>query len=73
MTSNTERSEAVVDDYKKHKLAASALRRIGEIIRGFEQDRAADVRLARIGIAIILALLGIAAYFYFGVETQTLS
>jgi len=73
MTSDTERSDAVVADYKKHKLTGSALRRIREIIRGFEQNRAADVRLARIGIAIILVLLGIAAYFFFGIEAQTLT
>ena len=72
MTSDTERSEAVVEDYKKRKLAGSALRRIHEIIQGFERDRAADVRMARIGIAIIVAILGVAAFFFLGVESQTL-
>jgi hypothetical protein len=73
MTSDTERSEAVVDDYKKHKLAGSALRRIQEIVHGFDQERATDIRLARIGIVIILLLLGLAVYFLFGLETRTLS
>ena len=73
MTFDTERSEAVVEDYKKHKLASSALRRIQEIINGFERDRAADVHMARIGVFIILAILGVAAFFFLGVESQTLS
>lgn len=73
MASNTERSEAVVEDYKKRKLASSALRRIQEIIQGFERDRAADVYMARIGIFIILAILGFAAYFFLGVDSRTLS
>jgi len=73
MTADTDRSEAVVEDYKKSKLARSALRRIGEIIHGFEQDRAADLRMARIGIAIIIVLLGIAACFFLGGDSLTLS
>ncbi len=73
MTADTDRSEAVVEDYKKRKLAHSALRRIGEIIHGFEKDRAADLRTARIGITIIIALLGVAAYFFFGGDSLTLS
>ena len=73
MTSDTERSEAVVEDYKKHKLASSALRRIHEIIHGFEHDRAADVHMARIGVFIILAILGVAAYYFLGIDSQTLS
>ena len=73
MASDTERSEAVVEDYKKHKLASSALRRIQEIIEGFERDRSADARMARIGIFIILAILGVAACFFLGVDSQTLS
>jgi len=73
MATDSERSEVVVEDYKKHKLARSALRRIHEIIIGFEQDRAADLRMARIGITIILVLLGVAAYFFFGSDSLTLS
>ncbi len=73
MTSDAERSEAVVEDYKKHKLASSALRRIHEIIHGFERDRAADVQMARIGVLIIVAILGVAACFFLGVDSQRLS
>lgn len=73
MTADTNRSEAVVEDFKKRKLAGSALRRIRNIIHGFEQDRAADLRMARIGITIIIVLLGVAAYFFFGSDSLTLS
>lgn len=66
MTADSERSAAVVEDYRKRKLARSALRRIHEIIEGFERDRAVDLRLARIGVTIILVLLGLSAYFFFG-------
>lgn len=73
MIVDTKRSEAVVEDYKKNKLARSAMRRIHEIIHGFEQDRAYDLRMARLGIIIILVLLGLAAYFFFSGERLTLS
>ncbi|MCP4386696.1 MAG: hypothetical protein GY802_00245 [Gammaproteobacteria bacterium] len=72
MATDYERSEAVVEDYKKHKLATSALRRIHELIRGFEQDRVADVRMACIGVTIIILLLGLTAYFFFGGDNLTL-
>ena len=73
MNPDIERSEQVVEDYKKQKLAVSALRRVRELIHGFEQDRLADWRLARIGIVIIIALLAIAAYLFFGADGVTLS
>ena len=38
MNPQIERSEQVVEDYKKKKLAASALRRIHQLIRDFVQD-----------------------------------
>ena len=63
MAADPERSEAVIEDYKKRKLATSALYRIRELIHAFEQDRVSDVRMARIGIVIIL-LLGVTAYFF---------
>ena len=72
MTADPERSEAVIEDYKKRKLATSALHRIRELIHDFEQDRASDMRLARIGIIIIL-LLGVAAWFFLGSETVVFS
>jgi len=73
MTADSERSEVVVEGYKKHKLAHSALHRIHQLINGFEHERAADLRLARIGITIIILLLGVAAYFFFGSDSLTIS
>jgi hypothetical protein len=61
MSHDTSRSEQVIEDYKKHKLAGSALRRIHELIRGFEEDRAFDLRLAQFGMVIILGLIGVSA------------
>jgi hypothetical protein len=72
MAADYERSEAVVEDYKKRKLATSALCRIRDLIHGYEKDRVIDLRLARIGIIIIL-LLGIAAYFFLGGDSVILS
>lgn len=68
MSNQFERSEQVVDDYRKRKLAVSAFARIRGIIHGFEQERVADRRMARIGIAIILLILAIAAYLFLGGE-----
>ena len=73
MSNEFERSEQVVDDYRKHKLAASALARIREIVYGFEQERVADRRMARIGIAIILLILAIAGSLFFGGEDIIIS
>lgn len=72
MAADSERSEAVIEDYKKRKLATSALHRIRELIHGFEQDRVDDARMARIGIVIIL-LLGVAAYFFLGSDSAIFS
>lgn len=73
MAADTERSEAVIEEYKKRKLAASALRRIHQIIHGFEKDRSIDVLIARFGVGIIIVILGIAAWFFLGGGSTTLS
>jgi len=63
MSQQTSRSGQVIEGYKRHKLAASALARIHELIQSFEQDRTADWRLAVIGLLGILLLVGISSYF----------
>ena len=68
MSLNSPKSEQVIEDYKKHKLARSALHRIHELIRGFEEDRVFDLRLAQFGMVIILGLLAAAAYLLLGVD-----
>ena len=63
MSSDTSRSEQVIEGYKKHKLAHNALRRIRDLIHEFEAGRVLDLRLAQFGSVIILGLLGISAWF----------
>lgn len=69
MSAEPNRSEEVIEDYKKRKLAHSALRRIHDLIQGFEDDRAFDRRLARVGIVIILVLVALGLYFLFSGES----
>ena len=67
------RSEAVVEAYRRHKLARSALRRVRDLIAEFDESRAADARLARAGIIALLLLLGLALIFFLSGERITLS
>ena len=73
MSQESSRSEKVVEDFKKRNLAISAFRKIQEIILGFDEDRAADVRMARIGVVIIVVVVVVAAYYYLSMESITLS
>ena len=72
MSPDTSRSEQVLEDYKKHKLASSALRRIDDLIRGFEEGRAIDLRLAQFGMLITLGLLGVSACLLLSVDRLSL-
>ena len=72
MADENSRSEQVVEAYKRHKLARSALRRIQELIREFDAARAADRRLAWIGIALLLAAVLLAWLHYATIERSTL-
>ncbi len=71
MSQQASRSEQVIEGYKKHKLAASALARIHELIQGFEQERVVDRRLAVIGLLGVLVLVGISAYFLLNTDSLT--
>ncbi len=72
MSADTSRSEQVVEDYKKHKLARNALRRIQDLIREFEAGRAFDLRLALFGLIIVFTLTGVSAYFLLSADSMTL-
>jgi hypothetical protein len=72
MSADTSRSEQVIEDYKRHKLARSALRHIEEIVRGFEEGRALDLRLAQSGLVVILALIAGSVYFLLNADSLTL-
>ena len=73
MSTESSRSEQVVDDYKKRKLAISAFRKIQEIIQGFEDSRAADVRMARIGLVMIVVIVVAATFYFLNMDSVTLS
>jgi len=73
MSQDMERSKRVVEDYKKRKIARSALQRVHELIHAFEQEHMFDRRMARIGLILILVVLAIAAFRFFSGESATLS
>ncbi len=72
MADEKSRSEQVVEACKRHKLARSALRRIHDLIRDFDSARAADRRLARIGLALLLLVIVLAWLYYAAVAQATL-
>jgi hypothetical protein len=72
MSADTSRSAQVIEDYKRHKLARSALCRIREMIRGFEKGRVLDRRLAQFGSILVLVLIGASAYFLLNTDRLTL-
>jgi hypothetical protein len=72
MASEPTRSEEVIADFKQRKLARSALRRIQELILGFDEDRAFDRQLARLGIVIVVLLVSVSFYFLFSGDSITL-
>ena len=72
MASEPTRSEEVIADFKQRKLARSALRRIQELILGFEEDRAFDRQLARIGAIAVVLLVTVSFYFLFNGNSITL-
>ena len=69
MSAQHSRSDEVVEDYKKHKLARSALRRIHELLQAFEEDRAFDKKLARFGVGLMLLLVAVSLFWLFGGDT----
>jgi hypothetical protein len=72
MATEPTRSEEVISDFKQRKLTRSAFRRIQELILGFEEDRAFDRQLARIGVIAVLLLVAVSIYFLFSGDSITL-
>lgn len=71
MDSNTKRSEEVIEDFKKHKVASSAWYKIHRLIEGFEENRRSDRHWAKIGlIALALMLAGLSVYFFGNTEVK---
>ena len=72
MAIESPRSEQVVQDYKKHKLAHNALRKIQQLIQGFENERVADARMARVGIVLIVVIIALTVLYFLNMESVTL-
>ena len=66
MNAQPGRSELVVDAYKKHKLAISAIKRIRQMIAGFERRARLDTQIGRIGLVILLLLMAALSFYIFG-------
>ena len=64
MATDESRSEQVITAYKRHKLAISALHHVRRVLRGFEEERSVDRRLAIAGVVAIVSLLALAAFFW---------
>ena len=65
MNAESDRSEQVIEGYKKHKLSISALHQIQRLIRGFEREEHADRRIAWIGMLLLAAIvIGLALNFF---------
>ena len=72
MSSEPTRSEQTISDFKRGKLARSALYRIHQLIRSFEEDRAFDWRIARIGVLVIAVLVAVSLLLLFSADSITL-
>ncbi|MCG6890462.1 MAG: hypothetical protein LJE92_12825 [Gammaproteobacteria bacterium] len=72
MCSEPSRSEQVIGEFKQRKLARSALCRIQELINEFEEGRAFDRYLARIGVIVVLLLVTVSLYLLFSGDSITL-
>ncbi len=73
MEPDPSRSQQVIENFKKRKLAASALHKIHRLLAQFESERAFDARIARAGLLAIILVLLIAAYLFFSTDSLTLS
>jgi hypothetical protein len=72
MSTEPTRSEQTISEFKQRKLTRSALHRIQELIQSFEDDRAFDWRLARIGVLVVAVLVAVSFYLLFSGNSITL-
>jgi hypothetical protein len=72
MSTHPNRSDEVIEDFKKHKLAGSALRRIHDLLLGFEREQAFDRKIARIGMLVVVVLVMVSFYWLSGADSQIL-
>jgi hypothetical protein len=72
MSTDPTRSEQVIADFKRRKLARSALCQIQRLIHDFEEGYACDRRLARIGVIVVLLLVTVSLFLLFSSDSVTL-
>jgi len=72
MSTQPNRSEQVVADFKQRKLAQSAFRRIRDLLCEFEEERAFDHRAARFGVIAIVVLVAVSLFLLFSGNSVTL-
>ena len=65
MSTERIRSEQVVADLMQRKLAQTALRRIQDLLRGFEEERSFDRRAACFGVIAVVLLVSVSLYLLF--------
>ena len=73
MSTSPTRSEQVVADFKQRRLAQTALRRIQDKLRDFEEERAFDRRAALWGVIAVLLLVAVSLYLLFSGNSLILS
>jgi hypothetical protein len=64
MDSSAERSDQVIKDFKKQKLASSALRRVHRLIESYDEGRKSDIHWARVGLITLAILLLVSLSIY---------
>ncbi len=69
----TERSNQVVDSYKQNKVNVSVMTQIRQLLNDFEAEYAANRRWAWIGVAALIGLLIVAAFFFVNATKITIS
>ena len=66
MKADNSRSDQVIEAYKRHKLSVSALHHIRRMLREFDRERAADRKLAIVGVVVIVSLFAVMVWLWLG-------
>lgn len=75
MNSNATRSDEVIEDFKKWKLANSALYKIHRLIASFDEDRKSNIHWAKVGLISLstLLMIGLSVVFFGTTEVVTIT
>jgi hypothetical protein len=72
MTPNVSRSDEVVEEYKKRKLARSAYMKIRDTIEEWETARKIDHKLAIFGMGAMFIIVFVAIVYFTGFESTVI-